>query len=239
MQIIVATLAFGEIPYLRYTEAINRRYCARHGLCFHVLRPEAQVLRSPIWFKVSGVRELLSSADYVLFVDADAYFVDHSRTIEALIAAEMGTAVLLFGADRRDRNFAWSDTNANAGVFLVRNCPQAFEILNAWWESPLQYDRRWLWTWPPEQGSMNAHIRAGPFASSIKVIHYAHMNGADGTFIRHLIGFSEEQRLAILREDARRLLGWPAVFHRFSAFASLRLRQSRVGQALSRACSRK
>lgn len=203
MRITVATLSFAEVSYLRYTEAINRAYCARHGYRFEIIRPTQQLVRSPIWYKVEGVRALLAESDYVLFLDADAFFIDMSRSVEALIAEHMGDAAILLGTDRRDKNFAWSDTNANCGVFLVRNCAQGFDILSEWWDSPLRDDRRWLWAWPPEQGAFNAHIRSGPNARWIRTINYIHMNGADGTFIRHLIGFSEEQRLALLRRQVR------------------------------------
>lgn len=208
MKITVATLVFGELPYFRYTEAINRRYCEHRGYRFEVMRPERQVLRSPIWYKVQGAKELLAESDYVLFVDADAFFVSEAQGIERLIEEHMGDAAILFGTDRRDKNFAWSDTNANCGVFLVRNCPKGFEILEEWWNSPLQGDRKWLWAWPPEQGAFNAYVRGGPNARWIKVIYYAHMNGADGLFIRHLIGASDEQRLAFLRYEARSRSQW-------------------------------
>lgn len=229
MKITVATLAFGEVPYLRYTEAINRRYCTMHGYRFEVIRPQEQVLRSPIWYKVSGVRDLLPASDYVLFLDADAYVIDLRCPIEALVTEHMGEAAMLLGADRRDKDFAWSDTNGNAGTFLVRNCEKAFEILDEWWNSPLEHNRKWLWAWPPEQGSLNAHIRTGPNAAWIKVIYYAHMNGVDGTFIRHLIGFSDEERLAHLRAHARACTEWGAIFRQLGRLLVSRLTRATAG----------
>ena len=210
MNIAVTTLLFGEVPYFRYTEAINRRYCQLHGYRFVVTRPEYEVDRSPIWYKVRGVRELLIDSDYVLFLDADAYFCEPSRSIEELIAEHMGDAAMILGTDRRDKDFAWSDNNGNCGVFLVRRCAEAFRILDDWWQSPLKREwlnagrrRRWLWQWPPEQGSFNSFIRLGRNRRWIRTIYYAHMNGVDGGFIRHLIGFTDEQRLEHLRVAAR------------------------------------
>src|SRR5689334_9139046 len=84
MRIAVATLTFGDLPYFRYSEFINRYYCSLHGYHFEVIRPPRQIERSPIWFKVRGVADLLPKYDFVLFLDADAYFFDLSRRIEAL-----------------------------------------------------------------------------------------------------------------------------------------------------------
>lgn len=212
---MLLTLVFGEVPYFRYTEAINREYCDRHGYGFQIARPGCDVRRSPIWQKVEGVQELLSSTDYVLFIDADAYVHDQAKRIEDLIAEHMGDAAILLGTDRRDRDFAWSDENANCGVFLVRSCDKAAEILAEWWNVPFASTHQpdwfrpwckqprsrqaWLWRWPSEQGPFNAHVRLGPNRRWIRTIHYAHLNGTDGTFIRHLIGFTEEERLIILR----------------------------------------
>ena len=200
MRVTIATLLFGELSYFGYTEALNRRYCELHHYRFEIIRPKEQIERSPIWFKVQGARELLVDCDYLMFLDADAYFIDYRQSIEAFANLHMGNAALVLGSDRRDKTMGWSDVDANCGVFLLRNCREAFEILTAWWESPLR-DKKRLWAWPPEQGAFNTHIRTGPYSPWIKVIDYSYLNGTDGTFIRHLIGYSDEQRLNVLRQE--------------------------------------
>jgi hypothetical protein len=202
-ELIVATLLFGELPYFRYTQAINRLYCRRHGYSYKIIRPPRQVQRCPIWFKVSGVAALLPSANFVLFMDADAYFVDHAKSLESLIHEQMEGATLLIGTDRRDETFAWSDSDANTGVFLIRRAEEAFGILADWWDAPLKYDKKWLWAWPPEQAAFNRYVRTGRYADRIKVVRYSYMNGADGPFIRHLVAVSDHKRLALLRDAAR------------------------------------
>jgi hypothetical protein len=205
MTITVATLGFGELPHLSYSEAINREYCRRYGYSFEVLRAPRQVERCPIWFKVRGVAELLQSSDFVLFLDADAYFIDHSQSIEVLIGEHMGDASMLIGTDRLNKDFAFSDSNANCGVFLVRHNQTGFGILDDWWRAPSQ-DKAWLWRWPPEQGAFNYVVRPRWNAGQIKVIPYIHLNGSDGVFIRHLMGFSNLDRLRLLRDEAKRIV---------------------------------
>jgi hypothetical protein len=204
MTITVATLAFGDIPYFQYSKQINREYCRVHAYRYEVIRPPSQIERSPFWYKVEGVKTLLRDAACVLFMDADAFFVDFHKTIEELVSTQMGSASVLLGTDRRDKNFAWSDENANTGVFLVRNSPTAFEILSDWWRVPIDLNRRWLWGWPPEQGAFNEYIRAGRHSQDIRIVPYYHVNGLDGTYIRHLVGQSDEMRLLTLRQEAAR-----------------------------------
>jgi len=202
MQITVTTLRFGEVPYFDYSAKINRQYCERHGYRLHTIEVPAQIERHPIWFKVKGVWDLLRSADFVLFLDADAYFIDHEKTIESLIQEHMGDAAFLAGNDRRDKEFVYSDEDANVGVYIIRNSPEGFGLLNDWWDSPLQYDTESFWRWPLEQLAFNMYIRRGRYSDRIKVIHYAHLNGRDGTFIRHLMRVSDEERLLTLRAAA-------------------------------------
>jgi hypothetical protein len=199
MDILVATLHFGEIPYASYTKAANSSYCERHGYKFVVIRPYDQTERHPIWFKVKGVGDLLPSTEYLLFIDADAYFIDHEQSIESLIERHMREATFLIGNDRRDATYAYNDEKANTGVFVVRNRPKAFEILHDWWDVPQHCDPKSLWLWPIEQDAFNTYIRTGRHAHDIRMIHYQYLNGRDGTFIRHLMGYSDEERLRKLR----------------------------------------
>jgi hypothetical protein len=210
MKVIVTTLAFGDLPYFSLSNRINRNYCDIHGYEFRVIPPSEENGRSQIWLKVSGVATVLRDADFVLFLDADAYFADFSKSLMSLIE-RMGDAAVLLGSDRRDKTFAWSDRNANTGVFIVRNSEAGFRVLDEWWHAPDRYDRRWLWTWPPEQGAFNYIVRPLFPEYIIKVIPYIHMNGHDGIFIRHLIGMPNQERVRILEGEAKRLIKSPAV----------------------------
>jgi hypothetical protein len=208
MRIIVSTLQFGDLPYFRYSESLNRKYCDRHGYDFEIIRAPRQVERCPIWFKVKGVADLLDRGDLVLFIDADAYFIDHTKPLEALAAAHMGGASLLIGTNRLSKEVTFSDTEANSGVFLVRRCAAARQLLEDWWNAPMHVNKRWLWQWPPEQAAFNEFIRVR-WAHEIRIIPYVYMNGSDGIFIRHLMGFgfSNVERFRIFREENRRYVG--------------------------------
>lgn len=204
-RIIVATLAFGELPYFPFAREINEKYCRAHGYSFEVIASCEDDNRSSIWGKVSGVRTLLATADFVLFLDADAYFFNQEKSIESLISEHMLDASFVIGTDRRDQEFAWSDFNANTGVFIVKNDNLGQRILDSWWSAPMHFDRRWLWKWPVEQGAFNYIVRQLFDQRNINVIPYHYINGRDGSFIRHLVGMSNVERVTMLKKEVDRL----------------------------------
>lgn len=208
--ICVATLVFDR-PNLTYFEeafAINEIYCRRHGYAqriFEPPQPELRDDRNPIWYKVKGVRELLPSYDYVVFIDADAYFYDQDQRIEVLIEQYLNPpSLVLIGADWRDRNFKWTD-GVNTGAWIIANEPDSFRLLDDWWNSVEKPGCEWYrWTWPPEQLGLNSILPQ--YSSRISIVPYYVLNGRDGLFVRHLMGMSNDSRLDILKE-ARESLG--------------------------------
>jgi hypothetical protein len=210
-KIAVVTLHHGDLPHFPYSARINRTYCERHGYEWVVAAPSDPPRdRHLNWSKVRCTADLLARRQhaYVLFVDADAWFYDQAQTLEQLITSHMPPGTLMmFGTDRRDKDFAWSDKDANAGVFIVRNTPLARHVMEEWWHVAV-YDKRTCNDWPLEQRAFNWHIRPRWQAEGrIRVIPYHHLNGRDGTFIRHAVGESQEARVSILRDECERICG--------------------------------
>lgn len=206
-KIIVATLAYGELPYFHLSRRINEAYCQAHGYSFRIIREPDDKGRHPNWAKLSGVRKLLSQADYVFFLDADAYFADQEKSLESFITERMGDASFVGGTDRRDKYMAWSDFQLNTGSFLVKNDEVGHKLLATWWDAPMRYDRRWLWQWALEQSAFNYLVLHFFSEQAIKLIPYPDMNGRDGKFIRHLMGMTNEERIAILQRELTVICG--------------------------------
>jgi galactosyl transferase GMA12/MNN10 family len=200
-RIAVVTMHFGELPYARHSAAINAQYCRRHGYDFHITAPDDPPLadRALIWYKVRRMADILPRCDFALWMDADAWFHDHDKRIEQLLDEHMPPECLfLIGTDRRDKDFSWSDQGTNVGVYVARNTPVAQAIFEEWWNVPI-YDRRVAYAWPLDQLGWEWHIRPRWYdGGRIKVIDYHHLNGADGTFIRHLAGESNDRRSEVL-----------------------------------------
>jgi hypothetical protein len=205
MKIGVVTLHYGEIqPYFIDSEAINRLYCEKHGYDFEKGSPYTGGDRDPMWGKLTSVMKSLESHDWVLFMDADAWFYDHSKTIEDLLAGQVKNHSFLCTNDRRDKDFTWSDVFVNAGVYMVKNSREGRELMQAWWDIPNRWPY-WAYGWPLDQGAFNRHIITEHY-NQISYVWYDHMNGHDGKFIRHLMGTTVEEKNRIIGAERKRLV---------------------------------
>lgn len=207
MNIHVMTLVYGDVPYARFSVAINSAYCRRHGYAFTVIQPDEPPLRDrdPVWYKVKGVRDGLAGHSHVLFLDADAYFYDFDRRVENLIAETMRPGdLVVVGNDAQDREVCWSKDSANVGTFLVRCGPDSAAMFQEWWDLPLHHPD-WGKTWPFDQAGFQRHI-FHRHRDRIHLVPYYLLNGRDGMFIRHLVHMPNDQRREILERECRRLL---------------------------------
>ena len=125
--------------------------------------------------KVPAVLHALADADAVLYLDADAVFVDHERSPEWLLKRMHGAAMLI-GED-------FKPGVANTGVWLVRNTPSAQEILRAWARTP-ERDATLFTRWPLDEAGFNEQVLAA-YRADIELVPRAELNLVDGDFIRH------------------------------------------------------
>jgi len=163
VKIAVLTTQWGNLPYFPYSSRINAAYCRRYGYEFLIESPRDDWIgdRNPIWCKVLRAAQHLPENDYLLFLDADAWFHDHSKSIEQFIAEQFDSRTLMvLGTDRTSREFAWSDEDANTGVWVVRNTPLMQHILWEWWYVPI-YDPRCAHDWPIGNSSAVCKMLAG------------------------------------------------------------------------------
>ena len=108
MKIGVITLHYGDLPYFPYSAHLIRSYCARHGYDFIIGNLDQPPLadRNPNWYKVRRVADCLARYDFVVYIDADAWFFDRERRIEKLIADHMDDhTLLLFGNGSKGQRF--------------------------------------------------------------------------------------------------------------------------------------
>jgi hypothetical protein len=96
----------------------NKEYADVHGYSY---RCECEPLKSHYFFhKFILLQELLPKYDKVLWIDADAFLVNHSKKVDDFISedpAKVFTAAI-------DQEYL------NTGVFIIKNDPASFQILN-------------------------------------------------------------------------------------------------------------
>jgi hypothetical protein len=136
---VLCSLAVGPyVDLLGISSITFEAYAALHGydlrVSTHLLAPE----RPPAWSKIALVRELLEHYDEVLWVDADAIFVDISRDIAELVRPDKD---LYLVEHVYEEDESWR--SANTGVFLVRSTPWARRFLDRVWAAEQYVDHPW------------------------------------------------------------------------------------------------
>jgi hypothetical protein len=194
---------FFNLPYAKYTTAINEDYCSKHNYEWRVLDldPAFPEERPRPWLRVWYALANLADYDYIMFLDGDAFFVSPSSIEEKLLPYFNGEVSFLFAPDQKLPNHVFHQTLPNAGVFLIKNCPEALGIVNAWWDVPsdvshadsLFYDSgRYL----DQEDTLTQHpfeqlalwFVFEKFRNAFQLTNdYRELNGVDGNFVRHLI----------------------------------------------------
>jgi hypothetical protein len=80
--------------------------------------------RHPSWSKIKLLRKYLPSYDYLMWIDADAMFTNHTKRIEELLP---------FMSDKECMLICEDDSGINCGVFLIKNTDAALKLLDDIW----------------------------------------------------------------------------------------------------------
>lgn len=80
--------------------------------------------RDATWSKIPLLQKYLPKYDYIMWIDGDVLITNQDRKIEDFIELLDPDKILLIGKDFQ---------GLNAGVFVIRNCPLALDLLaDAW-----------------------------------------------------------------------------------------------------------
>ena len=135
----LCSLAVGPYVELLAISSITfEAYAAVHGYDLRLSTQLHAGNRPPAWSKIALVRELLERYDEVLWVDADAIFLDISVDIADLVrpGKDLYLVEHLYA-----ENDAWR--SANTGVFLVRATEWSRRFLERVWEAEQFIDHPW------------------------------------------------------------------------------------------------
>jgi hypothetical protein len=135
---VLCSLGIGPyVDILAVSSLTFEAYAARHGydlvLSTEPIAPE----RPPAWQKIALVRRLLDSYEEVLWVDADAIFLDISQDVADLVRP---------GKDLYLVEQVWEGgraRSANTGVFLIRATDWSRSFLDRVWAAEQWVDHPW------------------------------------------------------------------------------------------------
>ena len=119
--------------YAITSEKINREYCEKHNIEY-LSETDRQTIvegsdgRAVQWYKIKFLQKQLkeSTADYIIFMDADAVFVKTEKDIRDVINEHLEKDLIIaedFGPD-----------TVNTGVMIFKNTPWAVDFLERVWE---------------------------------------------------------------------------------------------------------
>jgi len=184
---------YAEINY-----NINKAYCKKYGidLILEQVR-EYNDGRHPAWEKLPTILKNINNYDYVIWIDADAFFYEDAPNIIDLIET-YNHANIIFSNDV-------GDTRINTGVMILKNCEYSVEFINFW-----AYDKHYFNTNPHpifwEQGVMMQlyednvlDIKNNSISLYYGMIQsfYLKDKNALTPFIHHAAGRTKEERINV------------------------------------------
>jgi hypothetical protein len=154
------------------------------------------------------MREELHDCDFLLYLDADAFFFCHKLRIEELLQFLGEKQIMMRAgktADSRRQTAAeyilTPDScllTPDTGVVLVRNTPQAAEMLRVWDESSEQPGLENLRFHSSGERAACFQTMCREYADDVKLLNdYDLISSIRGMFIRHLAGMKDDERYRI------------------------------------------
>ena len=180
---------------------INATYCRRHGYHHIVKKFPPRPDRACLWEKLPAIRQELHHCDYLLYLDADAFFYSHELTVELELIPFLENKQILMAADIASETIRRDPTVPNSGVILIRCSQRAEEILRIWDESSERPElEHYRFGFYHEQEACWKTVWLD-YADDFQMLHdYYMMNGYYGMYIRHLMAMPDEQRKSILQD---------------------------------------
>ena len=166
MKILVLTLSTPNIlEYSKYTSAINKKYCKTHSYDFINYTHTLDDTRHPAWSKIKAIQKHINNYDWIMWIDADAIFLNQNIKIESLLDEEYNVII------SKD---VWK--NINSGAFLIKGKTEWSSYFLSEVYNQIQFiDHDW---W--EQASiMHLYDINEEISKKIKLIHYSNINTVD------------------------------------------------------------
>jgi len=110
---------YGKINY-----EINKKYCEKYGFDIILSNSKTYTNRHSAWEKLPLLLSNISNYDYLVWIDADAYFYKDAKSIVDFININPN-ANFIFSNDI-------SGKNINSGIFIIKNTQYSIDFLNKW-----------------------------------------------------------------------------------------------------------
>lgn len=198
---------------IRFRSYVNHSVYARHhGIDYRLECGVDPLIFNKFHYKISIVRRLLANYEWLMWIDDDAYFTDFERdgVIDLIDEAESAGCFLVISEGPLEPNGAWS--RINSGVFIVKNCVEAFEMLDsvlddslatvrAWWDEErdglyTNGDQDQLWWYLNSKDLLDRVLIVGHERLNSRMHYYK--GSASDNFIMHFCGWPDRSVGAVM-----------------------------------------
>ena len=187
---------YGDINY-----KINKLYCDKYNLDLILSKDKTYTNRHSAYERLPLILKHIEKYDYVIWIDADAFFYIDSKNIIDIIKTDLDTNI--------NKNFIFSNditnTNINTGFFIVKNTKYSIDFINKWaYDDDLYNNNPYKLWW--DQGILNDMVNKNTLDILDNIILYdygtlQHFNNDEleklptKPFVYHLAGKRNEERL--------------------------------------------
>ena len=110
---------YGDINYI-----INQKYCEKYNLELILSNKKQYSNRHSAWERLPFILENISNFDYLIWIDADAFFYNDANNIVNIINNNLNVN-FIFSNDIGNQNI-------NTGFFIVKNSKYSIDFLTMW-----------------------------------------------------------------------------------------------------------
>jgi len=116
---------YGDINY-----KLNKKYCDKYDLDIILSHEKNYHFRHPAWERLPLILKYLSEYEYLIWIDADAFFYSDSENVLDIIEKNKDTSFIF----SKDFEIAIDrlEENINTGIFIIKNTPYSHSFIQAW-----------------------------------------------------------------------------------------------------------
>jgi len=129
---------YGKCDYGDFSSLNHHEYSNKHGYSYikEIVKNDDYLDWHPTWIKIDVIKKYLPLYDYVVWIDADAVFVNQDIRIEDMITDNVDLVIPKLEVDRVSGNM-W--THTTTGFMIWKNSEWSNNLLTKLWDEPNQF----------------------------------------------------------------------------------------------------
>ena len=129
---------YGKCDYGDFSSFNHHEYANKHGYSYikKIVNNDDYQNWHPTWIKIDVLKTYLPLFEYLVWIDADAVFVNQDVKIEDLISDDIDLILPKLEIDRVSGN-VW--THTTTGFMVWKNNEWSNNILNLLWDEPKEF----------------------------------------------------------------------------------------------------